>query len=481
MKKKFLTNLALLIFVNLLVKPFWIFGIDRTVQNVVGAEAYGLYFSLFNFSLILNILLDVGITNYNNRNISQYDYLVTKHFSNVVVLKFLLGLVYFAVSLTIAAIIGYDKIQIKLLVLLLFNQFLLSMILYMRSNISALQYFTTDSLISVLDRLLMIIIVGILLWGHVTDTPFRIEWFIYSQTAAYLITAAVTFFILNSKIEKITLNFDFSFFIIFLKKSYPYALLILLMTFYYRIDSVMIERLLPDGKEQAGIYAQSFRILDAISMFAFLFSTLLLPMFSRMIKVKENISGLVDLSFDLLMVPAIVFAITSYFFAHHIIALLYNSSVEESAAIFSVLMFAFVFVAITYIYGTLLTANGSIKKLNMIATGGVVLNFALNLLLIRYYKAYGAAVASLVTQAVTAMLQVVAAHKIFDFKFEWKRLSKYMLYVFLVLGLVFISNKMFSDWIVEYFTIIFAALLLAVVLKLWDVKGMYGIIKGKEQ
>ncbi len=481
MKKKFLTNLALLIFVNLLVKPFWIFGIDRTVQNVVGAEAYGLYFSLFNFSLILNILLDVGITNYNNRNISQYDYLVTKHFSNVVVLKFLLGLVYFAVSLTVAAIIGYDKIQIKLLVLLLFNQFLLSLILYMRSNISALQYFTTDSLISVLDRLLMIIIVGILLWGHVTDTPFQIEWFIYSQTAAYLITAVVTFLILNSKIEKITLNFDFSFFIIFLKKSYPYALLILLMTFYYRIDSVMIERLLPDGKEQAGIYAQSFRILDAISMFAFLFSTLLLPMFSRMIKVKENISGLVDLSFDLLIVPAIVFAITSYRFAHPIMALLYQSSVEESAAIFSVLMFAFVFIAITYIYGTLLTANGSIKELNLIATGGVVLNFLLNLWLIRYYKAYGAAAASLITQAVTAMLQVLVAYKIFDFKFEWRSWIQYLLYVFLVLGLVFISDNLFTNWMVAYFTIIFVALLLAVVLKLWDVKSIYGIITGKEQ
>ena len=326
----------------------------------------------------------------------------------------------------------------------------------------------------------MIIIVGILLWGNVTNTPFRIEWFIYSQTAAYLITAIVTFFILNSKIEKINLNFDFSFFIIFLKKSYPYALLILLMTFYYRIDSVMIERLLPDGKEQAGIYAQSFRILDAISMFAFLFSTLLLPMFSRMIKIKENISGLVDLSFDLLMVPAIIFAITSYFFSHQIISLLYNSSVEESARIFSILMFAFIFIAVTYIYGTLLTANGSIKKLNIIATGGVLLNFTLNFILIRYCKAYGAAVASLITQAVTALLQVAVAHKIFDFEFNWQRVVKYLLYVFLVVGVFFILNKLMTDWLVEYFTIIFVALLLAMILKLWDVRGIYFILKEKE-
>ena len=472
-------NLGLLIFINLLVKPFWIFGIDRTVQNVVGTEAYGLYFSLFNFSLILNILLDVGITNFNNRNISQNDYLVTKHFSNVVVLKFLLGLVYFFVSFLLAFIIGYDKIQIKLLLFLLFNQFLLSFILYMRSNLSALQYFTTDSIISVLDRLLMIIIVSVLLWGNVTNTPFKIEWFVYSQTIAYMTTAIIIFFVLNSKIDKVSLNFDFVFFLAFLKKTYPYALLILLMTFYYRIDSVMIERLLQDGKEQAGIYAQSFRVLDAISMFAFLFSTLLLPMFSRMIKFKENIMSLLSLSFDLLIVPAIIFSITSHFFANEIISLLYKSSLEESGMIFSVLMFSFVFISITYIYGTLLTANGSIKELNLIAGGGVVLNFVLNLILIKYYKAYGAAIASLITQAITALLQVFIARKMFGFKFNVKRIFVYLSFVFLVLVTVFVFNEFSIGWTFKFFTIIFVSLILSMLLKLWDIKAMYGILRNE--
>ena len=37
MLKKFLKNIALVLFLNLLIKPFWILGIDRSVQNVVGA------------------------------------------------------------------------------------------------------------------------------------------------------------------------------------------------------------------------------------------------------------------------------------------------------------------------------------------------------------------------------------------------------------------------------------------------------------
>ena len=69
MQKKFVTNLALLLFLNLLIKPFWILGIDRSVQNSVGAADYGMYFALFNFSFLLNIILDFGITNFNNKNI----------------------------------------------------------------------------------------------------------------------------------------------------------------------------------------------------------------------------------------------------------------------------------------------------------------------------------------------------------------------------------------------------------------------------
>ena len=72
MQKKFFSNLIWLIFFNLLIKPYAIFGIDAEVQNRVGTETYGMYFTLLNFTLLFNILLDVGITNYNTRYVAQY-------------------------------------------------------------------------------------------------------------------------------------------------------------------------------------------------------------------------------------------------------------------------------------------------------------------------------------------------------------------------------------------------------------------------
>ena len=209
MQRKFLTNLSLLLFLNFLIKPFWILGIDRSVQNVVGADDYGLYFALFNFSFLLNILLDIGITNFNNKNIAQNNHLLSKHFSSIVVLKLLLASVYGSITLLSGFFMGYGFEQFKLLILLVFNQFLLSFILYLRSNLAGLHLFKTDSLISVLDRIIMIIIAGILLWGNVTEQAFQIEWFVYLQTAAYILTAIIAFLLVLSKAKFMGLKWNF--------------------------------------------------------------------------------------------------------------------------------------------------------------------------------------------------------------------------------------------------------------------------------
>ena len=109
MQRKFITNLVLLLFLNLLVKPFWIFGIDRVVQNTVGASEYGFYSAVFSFSFLFNILLDFGITNFNNRNIAQNSQLLNKHFSSIIVMKLMLGLGYLMLAFVIGMIIGYNE------------------------------------------------------------------------------------------------------------------------------------------------------------------------------------------------------------------------------------------------------------------------------------------------------------------------------------------------------------------------------------
>jgi len=478
MHRKFLTNLGLMLFVNILVKPFWILGIDRTVQNVVGAVDYGFFYAVFNFSFLFNILLDFGITNFNNRNISQNNHLLNKHFSRIVVLKFILAVIYLIVTLGAGLTWGYDSRQMFMLLILAFNQFLISFILYLRSNISGLLHFKTDSLVSILDRLLMIFICGILLWGHITSTPFRIEWFVYSQTTAYVITALVAMLVVGKNASFNKLNWNRPFFYMIIKKSFPFAILGLLMTFYNRIDSVMIERLLPGklGHIQTGIYAMAYRLLDASNMIAYLFAVLLLPIFARMIKLGESVQSILRLSFTMLFTLSLSVATASFFYSYQLMDLLYRQHVADSALVFRLLMIDFVAISTTYVFGTLLTANGNLKALNWLATSGMVINIVLNLLLIPRYMALGAAAASLITQFGIAAFQIVIVYRTFNLKANLRYITKLVSFTLGLIILSYLSRLIPIDWRVALGGLLLSAALLAFALRLLDLRSLFGQI-----
>ncbi len=481
MKKKFFTNLVLLIGLNVLVKPFWVFGIDRTVQNLVGAGEYGFYFSLFSFSLLLNILLDLGITNFNNREISRHPHLIQPHFTNIVGIKFLLAIFYGLIVFGLASILGYDQRQVHLLWFLVLNQFLASFFLYLRSNISGLQSFATDSLLSVLDRLIMIIICSVLLWTNLFNHQFSIEWFVYAQTIAYFISVLIAFFLVHGRAGAFKLSFDIKFMLNILRKSYPYALLVVLMSIYYRIDSVMLERMLPGGNVEAGIYAQAFRILDAFTMFAFLFATLLLPMYSRMIRRGIPVEELTVFSLMLLMVPVTVISVILIFYKNEFMDLLYNQYTFESAPILAVLMIAHIFVSIAYIAGTLLTAGGYLKELNIIAGIGLVLNIGLNVLFIPEFAALGSAVASVITQVLVVAFQIFLVYRFFNFKKQSRIILKLTGFMIVVIMLGYFSTKIDSPWLLKASVIAVIAFLGAFWAGLIKPKVLISLFKSDEE
>ena len=193
------------------VKPFAIFGIDATVQNRVGAEEYGLYFSLLNLSFLFNIVMDLGINNYTTKNIARYPHIVSQYIGKIFSFRLILFAFYAIVTLSIGVGIGYRGEQLYLLLILIFNQWLVTFIAYFRSHFGGLHLFKTDALISVLDRLLLIIICGGVLYFSSTGKPFQIEWFIWMQTICYGITLVVAFILLVRKIGIPSFKFNWVF------------------------------------------------------------------------------------------------------------------------------------------------------------------------------------------------------------------------------------------------------------------------------
>lgn len=435
MQRTFVTNLLLLLVLNLLVKPFYIFGIDAEVQVRAGTAAYGGYAALLSLTFLLNILLDLGITNWNTRNIAQHTHLMRKHLSGIVGARTLLAMLYAVAIFLVAWVLGYRGGQLRLLGILVLNQVLVATILYLRSNIAGSQRFAQDSLMSVLDRVLLIAICAWLLWGRDHAGPFPIEWFAWAQTAAYGATTLVALALVVRHAGGLRPRWDTAFTFSVLRQSFPYALLVLLMSFYYRTDSVMLDRMLPDGDLHAGIYAQGFRFFEALNMLGFLLAGLLLPMYSRMLKQGEDVAPLTGLALRLVLAGSLAVAVFGSFCAKEVMDLRYHEHTDLSAPAFALLAWCFVGVCLSYIFGTLLTAAGDLRALNILAAGGMVLNIGLNLWLIPRSQAHGAALASLITQSAMALAQMVVAVRRHRLRTALGGLRGGAAYVILLLGL----------------------------------------------
>src|SRR5436190_1826473 len=144
MQRTFLTNLALLLVLNLLVKPFYILGIDAGVQDAVGAEVYGGYAALISLSFLLNIVLDLGITNFNTRHVAQHRHLMGKYLRGVVGVRLVLVVLYACVTVITGVVLGFRGAQLGMLGWLVLNQALVATVLYLRSNIAGAQRFRQD-------------------------------------------------------------------------------------------------------------------------------------------------------------------------------------------------------------------------------------------------------------------------------------------------------------------------------------------------
>jgi Na+-driven multidrug efflux pump len=159
--------------------------------------------------------------------------------------------------------------------------------------------------------------------------------------------------------------------------------------------------------------------------------------------------------------------------------LMYWHLIQESAKVFGVLIFCFIAISTTYVFGTLLTANGNLKQLNIVAAGGMLLNIGLNLMLIPRMGALGSAWASLVTQSVMAILQIILAAVFFRFRFNPVYALRLFLFCSGVIVINFIMKQLPLYWIKSFLLTIAFSLSLATVLSLLDVRNFIRLFTGR--
>lgn len=392
--RHFFSSLTLLLLLNILVKPVWIFGIDRHVQNLAGTSAYGSYFSLLNFSIVFSFLLDWGLSGFFNRQLAadqqQFDVLAGKF----LFIKFLLILLYAAVVLGTAYLTGVEQWEILIAVIII--QSLTSFFLFLRGIVTARQWFRTDAWLSVLDKGLMIVVCSSFFILPVLKGNMTITIFLWIQVFCTAASVIITLLLLLKKDVLFTIKKG-SLSVKVIRQALPFALIVLLMSAHYRLDGFLLERLHSDGAKQAGIYAAAYRLLDAGNMIGYLVASFLLPFVARNSNNVSITASAVNNSRHLLIVFSLATAITVFFFANFIQSILYHSSDPYISAVLQWCLPALIGYSLVQVYGTVMTATGNIVSFSIIVLISLLINIVLNSLLIPSLGAKGCCIAAVIS------------------------------------------------------------------------------------
>ena len=328
----------------------------------------------------------------------------------------------------------------------------------------------------VLDRVLLIVLCSVLLWGGIEGFELTIQRFVYAQIMGLGIVLLVLLVFLFKYFKGVKISFNLVELKPILIKSWPFAILISLMGMYNYIDGVMLKQII--GDEEAGVYAMGYRFYFALLMFAQVFSGVLLPFFSKNIENRAAVNKIANYTFKFLFLIGVSVALILLVYGSDILTWRFPEKANDHGILtFQILMFSFIGSSFILVFGTLLTAALQLRYLNIAALVTVAVNWGLNLLLIPTYGAVGAAIATAVSQLLFGgVCYIICFHK---FKFE---LSLYvLLQQFVVIGLlvvcILLGKQYFENVYVHFTMILIAITITAFFFNLFNAKHLKSLVR----
>lgn len=188
-----------------------------------------------------------------------------------------------------------------------------------------------------------------------------------------------------------------------LKSSWPLILASLVVTVYMKIDQIMITEMLSPTAN--GNYAAAVRISEAWYFVPMIIASSLFP---AIINAKSKMDGSYENRlqqlYDFMVLISVLVALPVTILGPFIIDFLYGAEYSQAADVLIIHIWSGIFVALGLASSSWLISE-DLQKLSMLRTSlGALANIALNFWLIPKYGIIGAALTTLVSQIIAALL-----------------------------------------------------------------------------
>jgi O-antigen/teichoic acid export membrane protein len=188
-----------------------------------------------------------------------------------------------------------------------------------------------------------------------------------------------------------------------LRLGTPIGIAGILTLAYARIDQILVFELA--GDRAAGLYGAAYRVLDSLGVVPLSVMTTLFPLIAAahpvdMTRVRRLVQRAVDY-LSMVSLPVLAFTLVA---SEEIARFLFGAQLADAGQVLPILMAAYIAICFGYIAGNLMVVLGLQRAFVRYALIGLVVNVALNLILVPSYGFVAAAWVTLVTEVLVNAL-----------------------------------------------------------------------------
>jgi O-antigen/teichoic acid export membrane protein len=375
------------------------------IARYLGDSVLGVYSFAFAFVSLFVVIFDFGLLLYSVREVAKDHTKTSKYFNNILTLRLLLLLIAMLLPSIIILFIqkwSWDARIVWLAALAMFFNYFGHTF---RALFQAYERMESEAISRITERVIALVL-GIFFLSRGYGLVALCSVLVLSYLCYFLIISLTA----TKKITLLRFEFDFAIWKLLIKKSMPFWFSFLFMTFYFRIDTVMLTII--QNYAVTGWYNAAYKLVEGLSFIPYILVLAIYPAMSKFHHMaKDALKLLYKKSIYYLFALALPIAVGVTLLADKLIIFIYKSQFLNSIIALRILIWSELFVFLNYLLGHFLNSIGK-QKMFAYSTGiCALLNLFLNLIVIPRFSYIGAAFVTLFTQIINLSLLYSVASK----------------------------------------------------------------------
>lgn len=434
----------------------YVIGFFITIYTVryLSVEGFGTLSTALALTGIFVVFTDLGLGTLTVREVARDKSLTRKYVGNTTVMKLILSVFTFFLTIATVYIIGYPEQTINVIYIItisfIFNAF--SGIFYaIFQSYEKMEY---QSVATILNSVVMLI-------GTLLAIYFKLD--VIAFALVYLIANGVNliynFVIYTWKFYLPKIEVDLAFWKPTIKEALPLSITSIFAIIVFRVDTVMLS--IMKGTVAVGFYNAAYRLMEALIFFPAVYTTSIFPFFSSLyVSSQKPLKSAYEKSFKYLTILSLPISVGTTLLADQIILLIFKTAYTPSILTLQIVIWILPFTFINYILGSLLTSMNKQYTVMKITIACLVLNVGLNLILIPIYSYLGAAFVTVVTDAFAVVLSFYVVSQLVS-RVKVHRVIVKPVIACIIMALFILNFKMNLFLVIFISTIIYFTVLVA--------------------